>query len=767
MLLQTIARGRTICQVADRGDQYGIFASSLIDLDRHFKGVLYITRLWFSQHIHDSEFTPKSAYAWRVPDLASLRDQSLCSANLDKVSGNADLLYNVGGERLRGLPPQTPFFRRTVKGILSYRIVDRRMTRKHSATFVDLLQERAGHQPSLGAYTFLLDGETEAASLTYPALDCQARRIAVALRELAAPGDRALLLYPPGLEYIAAFFGCLYAGVIAVPAYPPNPAQLDRTLPRLHAIVQDAQPALALTSAAIKPLVEAAFAQSATGGSMRWLATDALAARLEQAWSRPDLDAGTVAFLQYTSGSTATPKGVIVTHANLLHNSALIQRAFGHSAESRGVIWLPPYHDMGLIGGIVQPLYGGFPVTLFSPLAFLQRPLRWLEAIARERATTSGGPNFAYDLCVRKSTPEQRAALDLCSWDLAFNGAEPIQHATLRRFAEAFAPSGFRQEAFYPCYGLAEGTLIVSGGEKLAGATVRAFAAEGLAQAQVVARADAPEGHALVGCGAALPDQQLLIVDPETRGVSPPDRVGEIWVAGPSVAGGYWQRTAETAATFEARLGDGASDAYLRTGDLGFVHAGQLFVVGRLKDLIIIRGRNFYPQDIELAAERAHPALRPGCGAAFAVAGPDAERLVVVQELDRTYRSRETAPITQAIRQTVANELGVQPDEVVLVRHGSIPKTSSGKIQRYACREEFLGDRLMVIGRESFDPYQDAGDAAELTREHLLAAPAGDRPALIEQYLIRSIAALTGQTPADLDPQQRISGLGIELADGR
>ena len=623
------------------------------------------------------------------------------------------------------------------------------------------------HQPSQQGYTFLLDGEANEASLSYFMLDCQARRIAAALQELAAPGDRALLLYPPGLEYIAAFFGCLYAGIIAIPAYPPTPTRIHRSLSRLHAIVQDAQPALALTTAMIKPLGEAAFVQDSTGSPLRWLATDTLAEGLEETWSRPQLNPDTVAFLQYTSGSTSTPKGVIVTHANLLHNSALIHQCFGHSEESRGVIWLPPYHDMGLIGGVLQPLYGGFPVTLLFPLDFLQRPIRWLQAISRYRATTSGGPNFAYDLCVRKIPPEQRAALDLSCWDLAFNGAEPIQPATLQRFAEAFAVSGFRPTAFYPCYGLAEATLIVSGGRKGQTPTVRTFDNAGLADHQIIERAsDTPGSRGLLGCGAALPGQQILIVHPETRTLCPPNQVGEIWAAGPSVAQGYWGQAAETAAAFRARLHEGGPETYLRTGDLGFLHEGELFITGRLKDVIIIRGRNYYPHDIERTAERAHAGLRPGCGAAFMAPGEDTEHLVIVHEVDRTYRKADVTPIVQAIRQAVVEEHGLQPNEIVLLRHGSIPKTSSGKIQRYACRDGLRSGQLDVITQVAFTPDSDVTEAPALSREAILAAPADLRLALIEQDLLHRLASLVGQAPEALNPQQRLSDLGLNSMMG-
>jgi acyl-CoA synthetase (AMP-forming)/AMP-acid ligase II len=562
-------------------------------------------------------------------------------------------------------------------------------------TLVELLRQRATHQPDRLAYTFLLDGETTEATLTYAQLDQRARTIAAHLQSLAAPGARALLLFPPSLDYITAFFACLYAGLVAVPAYPPR---LNRSLTRIQTIVADAQATLALTSSSLLPKITATFSQAPDLQALHWLATDTLPADAAPAWQMPPLSGTSLAFLQYTSGSTGTPKGVMVSHDNLMHNSELIRQCFEHTAESVGVIWLPPYHDMGLIGGIIQPLYVGFPVVLLSPTAFLQRPLRWLQAISRYHATTSGGPNFAFDLCVRKIPPHLRASLDLRSWDLAFNGAEPIRPDTLDRFAAAFAPAGFRPQAFYPCYGLAEATLLVSGGAKASPPTRFTVRRPALEQHQVCpADPTQPGAQTLVSCGWTRPGQHLLIVDPDSGQPCPPDTVGEIWLAGPSIAQGYWNRPAETAQTFQARLADSGAGPFLRTGDLGFLHEGELYVTGRQKDLIIIRGTNHYPQDIELTVERSHPALRPNAGAAFAVEVAGAERLVVVQEVEG-HQPPDTEAIASVVRQAVFAEHEVQLYALVLVKQGSIPKTSSGKIQRHACRADFLAGRLEVVG---------------------------------------------------------------------
>jgi acyl-CoA synthetase (AMP-forming)/AMP-acid ligase II len=602
------------------------------------------------------------------------------------------------------------------------------------ASLVELGRARAeslGEQP---LYSFLPDrpGEDEN-HLSFAGLDLRARAIGAALQRLGAGGQRALLLYPPGLEFVAAFFGCLYAGVVAVPAYPPRSA---RTLPRLLEIARDARPAVALTTTELKAAIGGLATQVPDLSALRLMATNEVPLEQADAWKDPGASGATMAFLQYTSGSTAAPKGVMVTHGNLLHNEEMIRQAFGQTADSVIVGWLPLYHDMGLIGNVMQPLYLGARCVLMSPIAFLQSPKRWLAAISRYRATTSGGPNFAYDLCVRKVSAADRASLDLSSWDTAFNGAEPVRAETMARFAETFGGCGFQARAFFPCYGLAEATLFVSGGAgagAVRGAPRVAAFDRGLLEAgeakppkaatevdspgEVDSAKEDPASRVMVSCGRAWLGQDLVIVDPETLTRCDDRKIGEIWVRGPSVAQGYWHRPVETAETFDGRLaeagagpsgsgeGEGEPDTapFLRTGDLGFLDGGELFVTGRLKDLIIIRGRNLYPQDIELSVERAHPALRPGCGAAFSVEIGEEERLVVVHEHERTADDAPLDPgtveaIADAIRQAVAEQHEAQVQQVVLLRAGTIPKTSSGKIQRRACRAALLAGRLAVLG---------------------------------------------------------------------
>ncbi|WP_392534196.1 fatty acyl-AMP ligase [Nostoc sp. C117] len=577
------------------------------------------------------------------------------------------------------------------------------------STLVDILIYRAKHQPEQKAYTFLKNGEQEADSLTYQELHLRSRAIACSLQALNLVGERALLLYQPGLDFIAAFFGCLYAGVVAVPAYPPRKNQ---NLSRLQSITSDAQAQIVLTTTTLLNNRELFAEQELELGQLQWLTTDALTNELTQSWQQLELEENSLAFLQYTSGSTGNPKGVMVNHGNLLHNSRAIAQCFGHSSNSKGLIWLPPYHDMGLIGGILQPLYAGFPVVLMSPVDFLQKPMRWLQAISRYKATTSGGPNFAYELCLRKATPEHLESLDLSSWDLAFTGAEPIRAQTLEQFTKTFAPCGFHQKAFYPCYGMAETTLIVSGGAKTELPILCKVDPAELEQNRVVNVTDEQiDARTLVGCGRSCQDMKILIVNPESLTVCSEKQIGEIWVSGSSVTQGYWNQAELTEKNFYA-YADTGEGPFLRTGDLGFLQDDELFVTGRIKDIIIIRGQNHYPQDIELTVEKSNPALRVGCLAAFAVEYKASERLVVVAEVERTYLKKlNVQEVVNKIRQTVIAEHGLDVFAVVLVKTGSIPKTSSGKVRRYACRTAFLSGSLDVV--------QDWSESPESTKKYI------------------------------------------------
>lgn len=634
-------------------------------------------------------------------------------------------------------------------------------------TLVELLQYRAMHQFDHPAFVFLKNGEEEEKSITYRELDRRARLIAARLQYLGATGKRALLLFPPGLDYIASFFGCLYAGVIAVPVYPPR---ANQSLSRLQAIRLDAQAEIALSTRLIFERVEQLLTQAFDWMSMQWLTTDSLDNGLDCAdaaeWHYPELHGETLAFLQYTSGSTSTPKGVMVTHRNLLHNSALICQGFQNGADSRGVIWLPPYHDMGLIGGILQPLYAGTTTVIMSPVDFLQKPIRWLQAISHYRATVSGGPNFAYDLCVQKIPPEKRSVLDLSSWAVAFNGAEPIRADSLERFVEAFAPHGFRREAFYPCYGMAETTLFVSGGNTATIPTLKTVQADSLSQNQVVVAQENTENtRTLVGCGQISSGMEVAIVHPDDHIRGSSNQVGEIWVAGDSVTLGYWNRPELTENTFHAYLKTGEGP-FLRTGDLGFLQDGELFITGRLKDLVIIRGRNYYPQDIELTVERSHPALQRNSGAAFALEVNGEEQLIVVQEVERHHQKWDLDEVVESIRRAVGEHHDLKLYGVLLLRFGSIPKTSSGKIQRYACGKGFLEDNLKVVKRwvlnEDCVPGCDvAGD-----RSTPIATPP-DSPsvAAMQAWLVTYLANYLKLQPGQIDVQSSFASYGLDSRD--
>jgi acyl-CoA synthetase (AMP-forming)/AMP-acid ligase II len=603
-------------------------------------------------------------------------------------------------------------------------------------SLVDILTKRAFYQPDQIAYRFLSNGETEPIQLTYRELDQKARSLAILLQNLGLVGKPVLLMYPPGLEFISAFFGCLYGGVIAVPVCAPR---RNQSMERILAIIKDARVTDVLTTTSLWQNLEQGFQQTTELSSLRWLATDNLAGNfslerrnrdryqhskteyqglerrqshlgapsvrelLESSEQLPLIEANALAFLQYTSGSTGTPKGVMVSHGNLLDNCTSIYQAFQHSSESQGVIWLPLYHDMGLIGGVLQPLYGGFPVTLMSPVDFLQKPLRWLEAISQQQATTSGGPNFAYDLCVRKITDEQKAQLDLSSWQVAFTGAEPVRRETLERFAQAFKQCGFRREAFYPCYGMAEATLFVTGGIKSQAPAIAWVEEEALKENRVIpASLGQPGKQVLVGAGKVWGNQEIRLVNPETLTQCQANQVGEIWIKGASVAQGYWNQPRKTAEIFRAYLKDTGEGPFLRTGDLGFLRPdGELFITGRLKDVMIFRGRNHYPQDIELTVEQSHPCLRASHGAAFSVEVNGEDKLVIVQEVERSYLRRlNVKQVIGDIYQALSSQHGLQVHEVVLIKTGTIPKTSSAKIQRYLCRAKFLEGKLARLGED-------------------------------------------------------------------
>ena len=560
------------------------------------------------------------------------------------------------------------------------------------SNIVAILQQRAASQPNDTAYIFLKDGENQEVSLTYQELAQQAKAIATELQKIVNPGSRALLVYPygAGLEFITAFFGCLCAGVVAVPCHPPQ-NRLTTAEVQTRLVSSEAEVVLSESSLFSKLQTQLSIKEN----SLHWINTEKINDRGE-GWSAPSIDADTLAFLQYTSGSTGEPKGVMITHGCLMQNQEMLKLSFGHSKNSVGVGWLPLFHDMGLIGNVIQAVYLGASCVMMSPVSFVQKPFRWLQAVSKYQATTSGAPNFAYDLLCDRVTDEQLKQLDLSSWDVAFCGAEPVQLATLERFAKKFAPCGFNSKGFFPCYGMAEATLMITGGNKAQFPPVKHLDKVALEENKVLITDRSDKGvTTIVSAGYPWLDGEIAIVDPNNLQECSGDRVGEIWYSSSSVGKGYWKLPDKTQTTFRATLNNGKQ--YLRTGDLGFMSDGELYITGRLNDVLVFWGLNHYPQQIEYTVEQAHPGLKPNCGAAFSVTVKGKERLVVAQEIERSQRkSIVMADVVESIRWAVFQQHFIDIYGIVLIKPGRLPKTSSGKVQRSACKEKFLEDSLDV-----------------------------------------------------------------------
>ncbi len=606
-----------------------------------------------------------------------------------------------------------------------------------TAGIVGTARRHAALTPDRPAYAFLPDGETESVRFSFAGIDLRARAVAAALQGRGLAGERVLVAYPSGPEYVQSFLGCLYAGAVAVPCDEPRSGPGAE---RLAGIRADARPALALAADAGPglaglPTLDAAHVPDSAA----------------DAWTDPATGPADLAFLQYTSGSTRQPRGVMVDHGNLLANERCIAEACGHDRDSTFVGWVPFFHDMGLVANLLQPLYLGSLSVLMPPMAFLQRPGRWLRAVTRYRAHTSGGPNFAYDLCVERVGAAERAELDLSGWRVAYNGAEPVRADTLRRFADSFAPQGFRAGAHFPSYGLAEATLLVATGPKDRPPPTLTADPAALRDGHVRPAPDDTPGTELVGNGTARPGTELRIVDPATATPCPDGRVGEIWVRGPGVARGYWDRPAESRRLLAARL-DGGDGPYLRTGDLGALYDGELFIAGRHKDLIVVRGQNHYPHDLERTAERAHPALRPTCAAAFTTARDGEEALVLCCELT-SYRAPDLPAIAEAVRAALATRHGIALHTLVVLRRGGIPKTTSGKVRRRHCRAAYLEGTLRVHGEvHPADGRADEGETLPVTGD-----PERLATALRDSAAAR--AGLSGEPPGLDEP---VGALGLD-----
>ncbi len=540
-------------------------------------------------------------------------------------------------------------------------------------------------KPDQAALIFLGDGETETQRLSYGALYDGAARVARRLSACGAGGRPVLLLYPPGLEFVTALFGCFHAGAAAAPL--PFQAR-NQSYERIRLIIADAAPAVVLTLAAS---LETARAMAA---GVPCLATDA---DLDDPAPPAPSTAGDPAVLQYTSGATGAPKGVVVSRGAVTANLEMIRRNFEIDEATRYVSWLPVFHDMGLFGCVLEPVYCGATCVLMPPLAFLQKPQRWLQAVSRYRATLSGGPNFAFDHCNRRFERMALDGVDLSTWEIAFCGAERVRLRTMQTFARLFQPFGFRATSLFPCYGMAETTLLVSGGPK--GGGVRTAEAPGASAAPVVS------------CGALAPGQTVAIVDPHTRSPAP---AGEIWISGDHVASGYWNDPHKSAETFHASLSDG-SGRFLRTGDIGFVHDGDLYVTGRLREMLIVRGANISPDDVELTVATSVKGFA-GVSAAFSIDVDELERIVVVQEVERDQlRTLDPASAISEALAAVAEQHGFRLYDLVLAYPGAIPRTTSGKVQRRRCREAYLAGTLRAMsqpdGHRSLGRYQPPSDA--------------------------------------------------------
>ena len=554
------------------------------------------------------------------------------------------------------------------------------------ATLVELARCRARDLPSRKAYTFLRSGDAPAAHLTFGELDVQARRIAARLQQHFEPGDRVLLAYASGCEFIPAFFGCLYAGV--VPVLTPSPTGTN-DVARLKRAADESGAAGLCTGSVGFNVRHLGLCMPSLRERLCCLEVTADDAHTPapQAWVDPGIDPHDTAFLQYTSGATGAPKPVRVSHANVVHNQRLIEAAFGGNARTRALSWLPPDQDMGLVGHVVQPLHLGVTSVLMSPAAFVASPARWLQAISDHRATISGGPNVAYELCIRRVTGEQMRSLDLRSWEVAYNGAERVRAETLERFAEKFAACGFRREAFVACYGMAEATLFASASRRAAFPPVCTASGD---VSPTPAGRRARHARTLVSCGPASA-WQLRVVNPDTRLPCPPGEVGEVWLRGDGVTSGYWNQPDATRANYGARLADSGEGRYLRTGDLGFVDAGELYITGRLHDLVRLGGRDYDPGEIEDAVRASHPALRDGGAAAFSVDAPGVGRLIVLHELQRGQSRRlPHADVQRAARSAVRARFGVHLQQMVLLPAGSLPRTIGGYVRRLAAREAYL-----------------------------------------------------------------------------
>lgn len=620
-----------------------------------------------------------------------------------------------------------------------------------AGNLIDLLLLRTKTHPDRIAYYFLEDGVNEKETLSFRQLEIRVKACATRLQEMdCKKGDTIVLLFPTGIDFIVAFFASIFAGGIAVPAYAPR---RNRNNERFWSIMNDSESKIIITTEQILKDINRHFKDDKGFENVEFLTVESIDKEYAKKWRKPEIVTDDLATLQYTSGSTGWPKGVMVSHSNILHNAEAVKRSFGFNDSTIGVNWLPNFHDMGLFGALMQVPYSGYCNVIISPAEFVKTPANWLKAITKYKGTTAGGPNFTYEYCIERLTEEDKKEIDLSSITTMYCGAEPIRRDTFKRFAKAFKDYNFMERQFYPCYGLAESVLIVTGGDFTKEPVyLRANADLIESENKIEVDPDSENVVDYVGCGHPWIDGKVYIVDPFTKEICVKGKIGEIWTSGPSVCQGYYNKEEETKEVFRAYTSDTNEGPFMRTGDLGFIHDGQLYVTGRLKDMIIIRGQNYYPQDIEKVIEESHVALRQYGNAVFSVEAAGEERLVVVQEIERTYmRNLNGEEVYAAIRDAVAGEFDLSVHHIVLIRTGSILKTTSGKIQRRASKKAYLENNLTIVASSELD----------ISDEYRVVSfdPAKDT---IEQWLIRWISRKTNINTSDIDPEKSILSYGLD-----
>lgn len=619
----------------------------------------------------------------------------------------------------------------------------------------DILLHRSSQQPNQIAYRFLADDGIQSSEITYRELDEGARRVAAWLQSRGISEQPVPLIFTAGLDFVRALYGCLYAGNSVVPLSLPS---LSEGTNRVLTALADVNSSVVLVSDAVKERLRRELQKQSERPAFEVVSISEVTED-DLRWREPRSDPGRLALLQYTSGSTSNPKGVEISHNNLLHSIGLMALASRASEESIGVSWLPHFHDMGLIGGILMPLCVGFPVTLMSPSSFIRRPLRWLETISNLRATVSGAPNFGYEHCLREIERDDLHSINLSSWSTAYSGAEPIRAETIARFCAKFGDAGFRKGALFPCYGLAEATLMVSG-QHWSNCSEQKFSRSLLESGCVQEAGDDNDCTTLVGSGSVLEGHRVLIVDAESRNICDAGAVGEVWINSASVGKGYWNRPDESMEVFAARLNGLDDEQFLRTGDLGFLWRGQLFITGRQKDLLIIRGANFYPQDIEHALEAAIPSLRAGYGAAFTIDEDQEEKLVLIYELDKAPEQEASAEF-DAMVATVAKEFGLQVCAIALIKRNRIPRTTSGKIKRQQCRSDFIGGRLSIVA-EWWNPARFQRTIPDLDAPGFRSSGDADVEETVRAVFKTHLAELLGVKLNLIADSQSIYDLGID-----